>query len=134
MSKKLNTICNIASSSVSAGFPSPAADYMEKELDLNQFLIRNPDASFFIRVSGDSMINAGIFDGDTLVIDRSQQAKNGSIILAIIEEEFTVKRFEQRNGRTYLSPENDNYNPIEVTNNETFQIWGVVSAAIHKFV
>ena len=107
---------------------------MEKELDLNQFLIRNPDASFFIRVSGDSMINAGIFDGDTLVIDRSQQAKNGSIILAIIEEEFTVKRFEQRNGRTYLSPENDNYNPIEVTNNETFQIWGVVSAAIHKFV
>ena len=134
MSKKRNTICNIASSSVSAGFPSPATDYMEKELDLNQFLIRNPDASFFIRVSGDSMINAGIFDGDTLVIDRSQQAKNGSIILAVIEEEFTVKRFEQSNGHAFLVPENRNYNSIEVTGNETFQIWGVVTAAIHKFI
>ena len=134
MTKTKPTLCNIAASSVNAGFPSPAADYMEKELDLNQFLIRNPEASFFIRVSGDSMINAGIFDGDTLVIDRSLQAKNGSIILAILEEEFTIKRFEQRYGRTYLVPENQNYQSIEVTDNETFQIWGVVSAAIHKFI
>ncbi|MCK5834870.1 MAG: translesion error-prone DNA polymerase V autoproteolytic subunit [Lentisphaeria bacterium] len=134
MSNATSKICNISASSVSAGFPSPAADYMEKELDLNQFLIRNPDASFFIRVSGDSMVNAGIFDGDTLVIDRSIPPKNGSIILAILEEEFTVKRFEQCSERTYLVPENRNYQPIEVTGNESFQVWGVVTATIHKFI
>jgi DNA polymerase V len=119
---------------VNAGFPSPATDYMEKELDLNQFLIHNPEASFFVRVSGDSMIQAGIFDGDTLIIDRSLPVKNGSIILAIVEEEFTIKRFIQRAGKTYLAPENENYQVLEVTNNESFQIWGIVTATIHKFV
>ncbi len=125
--------CLLASSAVNAGFPSPAADYMEGELDLNQFLIQNPDATFFIRVNGDSMIDAGILDEDTLVIDRSIQAKHGSIILAVVDGEFTVKRFSTTNGRTILYPENNQYQPIDVTENETFQIWGVVTSCIHKF-
>lgn len=130
---KKDKFCLLASSAVNAGFPSPAADYMEGELDLNQFLIQNPDATFFIRVNGDSMIDAGILDEDILVIDRSVQAKHNSIILAVVDGEFTVKRFSTRGGRTMLYPENHNYAPIEVTENETFQIWGVVTSCIHKF-
>lgn len=130
---KKEKFCLLASSAVNAGFPSPAADYMEGELDLNQFLIQKPDATFFIRVNGDSMIDAGILDEDTLVIDRSVQAKHGSIILAVVDGEFTVKRFSTTNGRTILYPENRQYQPIDVTENETFQIWGVVTSCIHKF-
>lgn len=134
MNKPKEKYCSIASASVNAGFPSPAADYMEGELDLNQFLIRNPDATFFIRVNGDSMINAGIFDNDTLVVDRSLQARDGSIILAIVDGEFTVKRFVSQNGKMLLVPENRNYHLIDVSKNESFQIWGVVTSTIHKFI
>jgi len=106
---------------------------MEEELDLNKLLIRNPDATFFVKVSGDSMIDAGIFDGDLLVIDRSLVAKSGSIVLAIVEDEFTVKRLHVTNSKTILMPENRAYQPLDVTSNESFRIWGVVSSAIHKF-
>ena len=133
MPKTKDKICSIASCSVSAGFPSPATDYMEEELDLNKLLIRNPDATFFVRVSGESMIDAGIFDGDLLIIDRSLVAKSGSIVLAIVEDEFTVKRLQVTHHKTILMPENKTYQPLDVTNNESFRIWGVVSSSIHKF-
>ncbi len=134
MTEKKEKYCLLASVAVNAGFPSPATDYMEGELDLNQFLIRNPDATFFVRVNGDSMINAGIMDNDILIVDRSLQSRNGSIILAVVDGEFTVKRLAVRNGLTLLVPENPIYSSIDVTANETFQVWGVVTSTIHKFV
>ncbi len=128
-----NKFALLASSSVNAGFPSPAADYMEGELDLNKLLIKNIDATFFIRVNGDSMIDVGIFDNDVLVVDRSLTARNGSIILAVVEEEFTVKKLIKKGTKTYLAPANQQYQAIDVTDNTTFQVWGVITSAIHKF-
>ncbi len=133
MPKTKDKLCTLASCHVSAGFPSPATDYMEEELDLNKLLIRNPDATFFVKVSGESMVDVGIQDGDILVIDRSLVAKSGSIILAVVEDEFTIKRLLLQNNRTYLVPENKNYQTLDVTNDESFRIWGVVSSSIHKF-
>ena len=123
---------NLFSSQIPAGFPSPAEDFLEKRLDLNEYLIKNKSATFLIKVHGDSMVNAGIFDGDILVIDRSVQPANGKIVLGVINGEFTVKRIEKRKHKLFLVPENEAFNPIEITSEMDFKIWGVVTFAIHK--
>ena len=117
--------------SVSAGFPSPADDYLESRLDLNEHLIRNPTATFFVRVTGDSMIDAGLYSGDTLVVDRSLNPKDGNIVIASIDGELIVKRLQRIQNKIYLLPENRNYEPIEITSEMNFEVWGVVTTVIH---
>ncbi len=116
---------------VPAGFPSPADDYIENTLDLNDFLIEHPAATFFVRVAGDSMTGAGIHSGDILIVDRALSARNGSIIVAIVNGEFTVKRLSRINGRIFLLPENPGYDPVEITESSGFEVWGVVAHVIH---
>jgi DNA polymerase V len=119
---------------VQAGFPSPAEDYLDKTLDLNELLIAHPAATFFVRVSGDSMQNAGIFSGDILVVDRSLEAADNKIVIAIVNGEFTVKRLKIREGRISLVPENPSYPILEMKEGSDFQVWGVVTYVIHKAV
>jgi DNA polymerase V len=116
---------------VPAGFPSPADDYVEDTLDLNQQLVRNPAATFFVRVQGNSMTGAGIFDGDTLVVDRAITPRSGNIVVAVVDGELTVKRLFQRQGKTRLLPENPEFAPIEFTDGQELVIWGVVTNVIH---
>lgn len=118
---------------VSAGFPSPADDYIEHALDLNEKLIRHPAATFFVRVSGDSMQGAGIYDGDLLVVDRSLEAQDRNIVIAVVNGEFTLKRLKKDQGRIWLMPENAAYEPIELHDGIEAEIWGVVKHAIHEF-
>ncbi len=111
------------SSNVPAGFPSPAEDYVEQKLDLNDF-IQHPSATFFVRASGESMIGAGIFPGDLLVVDRSVEAKNRSIVIAVISGEMTLKRLIKKHGQCYLQPENPVFPTIQMQEGD--EIWGVV--------
>ena len=117
---------------VQAGFPSPAEQYVESSLDLNQYLVHNPAATFFVRASGDSMQNAGIRSGDLLVVDRSVQPKDGSVVIAAVDGEFTVKYYSCKNGKICLLPGNDSYPPIELHDGMELQIFGVVTAIVHK--
>jgi DNA polymerase V len=117
---------------ISAGFPSPADDYIDRKLDLNEFLIRHPTATFFVRVSGDSMIDAGINSGDILIVDRALEPTENRIVIAALNGELTVKRMRKINGRIYLIPENAAYDPIEVTPEMQFEVWGVVSHVIRQ--
>jgi DNA polymerase V len=117
--------------SVSAGFPSPADDYLEGRIDLNQQLVKHPAATFFVRVTGDSMIDAGIHSGDTLIVDRSLIPKHDNIVIAVIDGELTVKRLASEQSKIYLLPENKNYTPIEISEEMNFEIWGVVTNVIH---
>ncbi|MDY0227336.1 SOS response UmuD protein. Serine peptidase. MEROPS family S24 [Desulfomicrobium apsheronum] len=117
---------------ISAGFPSPADDYIETALDLNTYLIRNPAATFMVKVSGDSMTGAGITDGDVLVVDRSEQPAHGRIVVAVLDGELTVKRLVMKDGRTMLAPENPRYKPIAVTEEQELHVWGVVSGVVRK--
>ena len=119
-------------SNVSAGFPSPAEDFMDLDLNLQDYLVQHPSATFCVRVTGDSMQNAGIFSGDVMVVDRALEAKNNSIVLAVLDGEFTVKRIQKRVGKLYLTPENKNFSPIEIIEEMNFQVWGVVTHIIHK--
>ena len=119
-------------SKISAGFPSPADDYLDGKLDLNEFLIKHPSATFFLRVSGDSMTGAGIFSGDILVVDRAEEAKHDSIVIAELNGELTVKRLVRDNGMLYLFPENPAYQPIKVCRDMEFTVWGVVIHVIHS--
>lgn len=123
---------NLYSSQIPAGFPSPAEDFMEKRLDLNDYLVKNESSTFLVRVKGHSMVNAGIFDGDLLVVDRSVEPVDGKIILGILNGEFTVKRIVKEKNKLILAPENESFNPIEITEEMDFKIWGVVSFSIHK--
>ena len=118
--------------SVAAGFPSPADDYLEGTLDLNEYLIQHPAATFFVRVSGDSMINAGIFPDDMLIVDRSLEAKHHSIVIVALDNELTVKRLYHKNGVIRLLPENNHYQPIEISDGNELHIWGVVKHVIHS--
>ncbi len=115
-----------------AGFPSPAEDYLDKTLDLNELLIAHPAATFFVRVMGDSMRNAGILSGDVLIVDRSLEAIDNAIVIAIINGEFTVKRLSKKEGHVFLVPENPSYPIVEITPESDFQVWGVVTYVIHK--
>lgn len=119
--------------SVKAGFPSPADDFIDKKLDLNEYLVKHPVATFFVRVTGDSMINCGIQSGDILVVDRALEAYDGNVVVAVINSDLTVKRLKTKNGKVTLMPENPNYKPIEVTAEDNFSIWGVVTSVIHQF-
>jgi len=117
---------------VQAGFPSPAEDYRAQDLNLHEHLVHNPAATFFARASGDSMINAGIHDGDLLVIDRSIPPENGSVVIAAVAGELTVKRLVLKEQRAFLAPENDRFPNIDITGSEDTVIWGVVTHSIHK--
>lgn len=118
-------------SKVPAGFPSPADDYIEKQLDLNEHLIKHPSATFFVRVSGNSMINAGIHENDILVVDRSITPVTGKIVVAAIDGQLTVKRLHKTNEKLFLMPENQEFEPIEVREGSEVYIWGVVTNVIH---
>lgn len=115
---------------VKAGFPSPADDFMEVPLDLNKALIKNPSATFFARVSGNSMEDAQISDGDLLIIDRSLRPTEGKIAICFIDGEFTVKKLHFMDDGCYLMPANDKYKPIKVTKDNDFLIWGIVTHVI----
>ncbi len=119
-------------SAIKAGFPSPAEDYIENKLDLNEHLITNPPATFFVKVEGDSMINANIFKDDILIVDRSKTAQDKTIIVAIINGEFTVKRIRMKNSEIFLEAENPAYPLIKIDKISDFEIWGVVTYIIHK--
>ena len=117
---------------VSAGFPSPAADFMETNIDLNKELSKNPLATFYIKVKGNSMIDAGINDKDVLVVDRSLEPQNNKIAICFIDGEFTVKRIQLQKDCLYLMPENPNYVPIKITEENNLIIWGIVTYVIKK--
>ena len=124
----------LLSDSVSAGFPSPADDNTEENIDLNENLISNPSSTFFLRVKGDSMINAGIKDKDLIIVDKSLTARPGNIIIAMIDGEFTMKRLSMKNNELYLKAENLNYPEFKFKNHIDIQIWGVVIYSIHKYL
>ena len=118
---------------VPAGFPSPADDHVEKRLDLNDYLINQKEATFFIAIKGDSMIDASIHDGDIVIVDRSKQARIGDIVLASIDGEFTVKTLAKYSSKPRLVPANKNYKYIDIAENMDFEIWGVITGAVRKF-
>lgn len=121
---------------VQAGFPSPADDFIDKRLDLNEHLIPHPAATFFVRAAGNSMLGAGIHDGDLLIVDRAVEACAGRVVIAAVHGELTVKRLERRGARLLLVAANPDYPPLDVTEaadkGEGFEVWGVVSHVIHK--
>jgi DNA polymerase V len=120
----------VALSRIPAGFPSPAEDYLEESLDISRYLVRRPKTTFFMRVEGDSMVGAGINDGDLLVIDRAETARDGAIVVARVNDEFCVKQLQLIKGRCWLYPANEKYQPIEITDGDDAEVWGVVTHAI----
>ena len=117
---------------ISAGFPSPADDFKEVRISLDRELVKNQEATFYARVSGDSMIGAGLDDGDLILIDRSLNAENGKIAICLVDREFTVKRIKKEKDRIYLMPENKKYQPIELKEENELIIWGIVTYVIKK--
>lgn len=119
---------------IKAGFPSPAQDYLTGSIDLNRELIRHNETTFLARVSGTSLQEAGICDGDIVVIDKSLEAKNGDFVVAFIDGEFTLKEFrlDEKDNCAWLIPHNKDYNPIKVTDNNDFIIWGVLTYTIKQ--
>ena len=140
--KKLKIKLPLYDTRISAGFPSPAEDYIDKKLDLNEHLIKHPSATFYVKVEGDSMIDAGIFSGDMLIVDRALEAIHKKIIVAVVDGEFTVKRLiikKHKNSdssnninKIFLQPANKNYPTIEIMEDMEFEIWGVVTNVIHQ--
>jgi DNA polymerase V len=118
--------------SVPAGFPSPADDYLDMDLNLHDYLVQHPSATFCVRAIGDSMVDAGIQSSDVMVVDRALTPKNNDIILAVVNGEFTVKRIKKSEDELYLMPANENYKPMKITEEMNFQVWGVVTFIIHK--
>lgn len=121
-------------SEVACGFPSPATDYIEQELDLNKYVVKNPSSTFFARVSGTSMIEEGIYPGDLVVIDKSIQEYHGRLCLCWHEDGFTIKKVEKKNGKLFLIAKNKNFHPIEVKEGAQFGIWGVVTFYFRKMI
>jgi len=119
-------------SRVQAGMPTMADDYMEGRIDLHDYIVSHPAATFFVRVQGDSMLGAGIHEGDILVVDRSLEAREGSIVIAVLDGDLTVKRLRRRNGTVELVPENEKYPVIRVGAEQEFRIWGVVTTVVHR--
>ena len=119
-------------SPVEAGFPSPAEDYIDRKLDLHEYLVHNRAATFFLRAQGDSMLGAGIHDGDLLIVDRSVEAAHDRVVIAALDGELTVKRLIRRRGRVLLAPENPDYPEFDITEREYVHIWGVVTYVVHK--
>ncbi|MBO7223038.1 MAG: translesion error-prone DNA polymerase V autoproteolytic subunit [Kiritimatiellae bacterium] len=129
-----NNFPPLMSNTIAAGFPSPAEQYVEAPLDLNQLLISRPAATFFLRVAGDSMIDAGIFEGDILVVDRSIEAKDGMIVVACVDGEFTVKTLKKNTGSIRLEPANSSYPVITFKEGMELRIFGVVTSTIHRLI
>jgi len=123
---------NLFLNPVTAGFPSPASDYIDKSIDLNEILIKNKPATFLVRALGDSMINAGIFPEDILIIDKSISPSHKNIVIAILNGEFTVKRLIKEKNKIILRPENNKYKDFEIKEEDDFKIWGVVTFVIHN--
>ena len=122
--------------SIRAGFPSPAEDYLSDSLDFNRDLIKHPEATFYGQVEGDSMINAGICDGDIAVIDRSLEAEHGDVVVGYIDKEFTVKYLDlthKKDGWIELRPANESFKPIRIDEDSNFRVWGVVIYTIKKW-
>ena len=117
---------------IPAGFPSPAADYTEKGLDLNTFLVQHKEATFFFRVAGECLTGIGIMDGDYVVVDRSVTAAHGHIILAVIDGEYTLKRLFHQLGVIELHPENPAFSPIRLVDGNELEVWGVVTGVVRK--
>ena len=117
---------------ISAGFPSPADDFKEVRISLDKELVKNQESTFYARVSGDSMLGAGIDDGDLLVIDKSLSPENGKIAVCLVDGEFTVKRIKKEKDKFYLIPENKKYKPIELKEDNELIIWGIVEYVIKK--
>lgn len=130
----LNSVLNLplAASEISAGFPSPAEDYEELSLDLNKALVRHPASTFYARVKGTSMTDAGILDGDLLVIDKAVEPVDGNIAVCCLDGEFTVKRIALRDDGLYLIPANPAFKPVRITEENEFIVWGIVTYIIHK--
>ena len=116
---------------VQSGFPSPADDFLDLDINLNDYLVKHKSATFCVKVNGSSMNGVGIHSGDVLIVDRAESVKNNSIVLAVIDNEFTVKSIKKNADKLYLNPANDNYKPIEITEDMNFHIWGVVTFVIH---
>jgi DNA polymerase V len=117
---------------ISAGFPSPADDHIDKCLDLNEFIVKHPAATFFVKVQGDSMVDAGICSGDILVVDRSLTPANNRIVIARLSGELTVKRIRKSKGQISLFPENKDFTPILIDESMDFEVWGVVTTVIRS--
>ena len=130
--QEANLSVPLYSSKVQAGFPSPADDYIERYLDLNSEFIKHPAATFVLRATGDSMVEAGIFSGDLLIVDKSLEAADGKIVIAAINGELTVKRLSRKKGRVQLLPANPKYQPIDITEEQDVVIWGVVTLVLHE--
>ena len=124
----------LAEPMVPAGFPSPADDFVEMELNIHDYIVKNKDATFCVKVEGPSMKKADIHSGDILIVDRSLEPEHHNIVLAVIDGEFTVKRLAVNDGNIYLSPENDNFTPIKITEEMDFLVWGVITHIIHKAI
>ena len=122
----------LAEDGISAGFPSPADDFKETRISLDRELVKNKEATFFARVSGDSMVGAGLDDGDLIVIDRSKNPENGKIAICLVDRKFTVKRIKKEKNKFYLMPENKRYKPIELKEENELIIWGIVEYVIKK--
>ena len=122
---------DLYSNPVSAGFPSPAEDHLDSSLDLNEYLIKHPSATFYIYAKGHSMNDIGIYDGDVMIVDRALEAKSKDIIIAVINGDFTVKKLYKKNNKVFLIPANKKYGLIPITDEMDFEIWGVVTHTIH---
>ncbi len=129
---KKNIIIPLFESSVPAGYPSIAEDYVDRALDLNELLIKHPAATFFVRVKGTSMINAGIHSHDILIVDRALTPTHNKIVVARIDGELTVKRMNVEKDKIILVADNPEYEPIEITHTMDFEVWGVVTCIIHQ--
>jgi len=130
--KLIEVNTGIGISSISAGFPSPADDFTELSISLDKHLIQNPAATFMAYANGNSMIRIGIYHGDLLIIDRSLNAKDGDIVIAVLHGEFTVKQLSIINEHLFLMPQNSQYSPIKISDEMNFEVWGIVTYSIHK--
>lgn len=117
---------------VPAGFPSPAGDYLEESIDLIEHLVRHPAATFLVRVKGDSMVGDGIFEGDVLIIDRAERVESENVVMAVLDGEFTVKRFRKTRAGAFLVPSNPAYQTIPLSPEREFLVWGKATYNLHK--
>ncbi len=124
----------LAGDRIQAGFPSPAEDFAVKRIDLTEILVTHPQATFLLRVSGESMKDAGIFDGDMLVVDKAIKPRHGHIVVAVVDGEFTVKYLYQRAGRVKLRPANPTFPEFAPKEGQTLEVWGVVTCSIKRFL
>jgi DNA polymerase V len=125
-------VCPLAGETVPAGFPSPADDFVDRGVDLNEELVQHPSATFFVRVQGESMTGAGIQSGDTLIVDRALRVQDGQIVVARLGDTFTVKRYRRIGGQHYLAPENDTFALIAIGEESDCELWGVVTWVLHR--